>query len=119
MRGLREGRKGESQHLAQKGKTAATVTGLVAGRVLDIEDPSDGSPVLRVPMATEAEIVAAVAAARAALPGWAATAAADRAAAVARAADAVAARTAELARLTSQEMGRPGAQARAGVAAGV
>jgi acyl-CoA reductase-like NAD-dependent aldehyde dehydrogenase len=96
------------------------VTSLLdGGRVLDIEDPSDGSRVLRVPMATEAEIVAAVAAARAALPGWAATAPADRAAAVARAADAVAARTDELARLTTQEMGRPAAQARAGVAAGV
>jgi succinate-semialdehyde dehydrogenase/glutarate-semialdehyde dehydrogenase len=64
-------------------------------------------------------VLAAVADARAAGPGWAATAPAQRAAAVARAADAVAGQAAELARRTTLEMGRPGAQALAGVQAGV
>jgi succinate-semialdehyde dehydrogenase/glutarate-semialdehyde dehydrogenase len=64
-------------------------------------------------------VVAAVAAARAALPGWLATAPAERAAAVSRAADAIAARAAELARLTTREMGRPESGCRAAVAAGV
>jgi acyl-CoA reductase-like NAD-dependent aldehyde dehydrogenase len=92
---------------------------LDVGRVLDIEDPSDGSRLVSVPMSTEAEIVAAVAAARAALPGWAATAPADRAAAVARAADELATRADELARMVTREMGKPLADARGGVEAGI
>ena len=92
---------------------------LAVGRVLTIEDPADGLVVVEVPVAGEQEVVAAVAAARAAFPGWARTAPVERAAAVARAADAVAARADELARLTTREMGRPLADARAGVLAGV
>ena len=47
----------------------------VAGgdRLQDINDPSDGSVIARVPMGGAAEVDAAVAAARAALPGWAST----------------------------------------------
>ncbi len=47
----------------------------VAGgdRFQDINDPSDGSVIARVPMGGAAEVDAAVAAARAALPGWAST----------------------------------------------
>ena len=92
---------------------------LTVGRVIEIDDPADGSRVLSVPMAEEAQIIAAVAAARAALPGWAATAPAERAAAVARAADAVAARADDLARQTTREMGKPLADARGGVDAGI
>ena len=88
---------------------------LAVGRVLTIEDPADGSVVVEVPVAGEQEVVAAVAAARAAFPGWARTAPVERAAAVARAADAVAARADELARLTTREMGRPLADARADI----
>jgi len=96
------------------------VTGtLSAGRVLTIEDPADGSVVVEVPAASTADVIAAVAAARAALPGWARTAPGKRAAAVAGAAYAVAARADELARLTTREMGRPLGEARAGVLAGV
>jgi len=47
----------------------------VAGgdRLQDINDPSDGSVIARVPMGGAAEVDAAVAAARAALPGWSST----------------------------------------------
>ncbi|TML23520.1 MAG: aldehyde dehydrogenase [Actinobacteria bacterium] len=101
-------------------RAARTVTSvLTVGRVIEIDDPADGSRVLSVPMAEEAQIIAAVAAARAALPGWAATAPAERAAAVARAADAVAARADDLARQTTREMGKPLADARGGVDAGI
>jgi len=47
------------------------VTSLAVGRVLTIEDPADGSVVVEVPVAGEEEVVAAVAAARVAFPGWA------------------------------------------------
>jgi acyl-CoA reductase-like NAD-dependent aldehyde dehydrogenase len=110
---------GRDRRLARHGRTATTVTSTNVGRVLEREDPSDGSLLERVPVSTEAEVVAAVAAARAAFPGWAATAPADRAAAVARAADEVEIRAGELARLVTREMGKPLGEARAGVVAGV
>src|SRR2546429_6362453 len=94
-------------------------TTLTRRPTITVTDPADDSPVVEVPMATDADVVAAVAAARAALPGWAATAPGERAAALARAADAVQERADELARSTTREMGRPLAEARAGVAAGV
>src|SRR2546421_2345549 len=92
---------------------------LTNGRVLTVDDPADGSRVVEVPVATKEAVVAAVAAARAAFPGWAATAPGERGAALARAADAVAARADELARITTREMGKPLADARGGVAAGI
>jgi acyl-CoA reductase-like NAD-dependent aldehyde dehydrogenase len=88
------------------------------GRIL-IADPADRSELFAAPVATPAEVDAAVAAARAAVAGWARTPAADRAAAVGRAADAVAARADDLARLTTVEMGKPIGDARGGVEAGV
>jgi len=95
-----------------------TVT-LTNGRVLTVTDPADGSLVVEVPVATADAVAAAVTAARAALPGWAATAPGERGAALARAADAVAARADELATLVTREMGKPLADARGGVAAGI
>src|SRR3989440_8197254 len=92
---------------------------LTNGRVLTVDDPADGSRVVEVPVATKEAVVAAVAAARAAFPGWAATAPGERGAALARAADAVAARADELATLVTREMGKPLADARGGVAAGI
>src|SRR2546421_4097847 len=92
---------------------------LTNGRVLTVDDPADGSRVVEVPVATKEAVVAAVAAARAAFPGWAATAPGERGAALARAADAVAARADELARITTREMGKPLDDARGGVAAGI
>src|SRR4051812_31271863 len=92
---------------------------LTNGRVLTVDDPADGSRVVEVPVATKEAVVAAVAAARAAFPGWAATAPGERGAALNRAADAVADRAEELARLVTREMGKPLDDARGGVAAGI
>ena len=92
---------------------------LTNGRVLTVDDPADGSRVVEVPVATKEAVVAAVAAARAAFPGWAATAPGERGAALNRAADAVADRAEELARLVTREMGKPLGDARGGVAAGI
>ncbi|SCL53416.1 succinate-semialdehyde dehydrogenase / glutarate-semialdehyde dehydrogenase [Micromonospora yangpuensis] len=84
-----------------------------------VVDPADGTPVSTVPVATADEVVKAVAAAREAAPGWAATAPADRAAALVRAAAAVEAAAEDLARATTAEMGKPLDDARGGVAAGI
>ncbi len=89
------------------------------GRVVEVDDPADGTPVTKVVAATRTEVTAAVAAARAALPAWSAIAPAQRAEVVARAAEAVAEHAADLAHLTTREMGRPERESRAGVIAGV
>jgi succinate-semialdehyde dehydrogenase/glutarate-semialdehyde dehydrogenase len=100
-------------------KTADLLTGTrMPDRTIEVRDPADDTLVTSVPVATEAEVIAAVAAARAALPGWAATAPAQRAQAVCAAAEAVGERAAELAALATSEMGRPEREAVAGVLAG-
>jgi succinate-semialdehyde dehydrogenase/glutarate-semialdehyde dehydrogenase len=86
---------------------------------LVVVDPADGSPVSRVPVATEAAVAAAVKAARVAAPKWAATPAAERGAALHRAADAIEAAGDQLAAAQTAEMGRPLGAARGGVEAGV
>jgi len=88
-------------------------------RQITITDPGDGTVVGTVDVATEAEVEAALTAARAAAPDWAATAPADRGAALHRAADALAAAAPELAELNRRETGRPVDEALAGVEAGV
>ncbi|GIM87737.1 succinate-semialdehyde dehydrogenase [Salinispora arenicola] len=89
------------------------------GGELVVHDPADGTPVSSVPVATAEEVSKAVEAARGAAEEWAATPPAERAAALHRAADAVAAVAAELAQATTAEMGKPLADARGGVDAGV
>ncbi|MGI5216184.1 aldehyde dehydrogenase family protein [Plantactinospora sp. CA-290183] len=89
-----------------------------AGR-LTVLDPADGTPVSQVPIATEAEVEAAVKAARSASLRWARTAPAERAAALHRAADAIEAEADRLAEMETAEMGRPLGAARGGVEAGV
>ncbi|WP_326554182.1 aldehyde dehydrogenase family protein [Micromonospora sp. NBC_01813] len=84
-----------------------------------VDDPSDGSPVSRSPVAAPADVETAVKSAREAAPRWAGTPAAERAAAVHRIADALAGATDRVAEAASAEMGKPLAGARAGVAAGV
>ncbi|MGI5149043.1 aldehyde dehydrogenase family protein [Plantactinospora sp. CA-294935] len=86
---------------------------------LTVVDPADGTPVSRVPVATEAEVEAAVKAARATAPRWARTAPADRAVALHLVADAIEASADRLAEAETAEMGRPLTAARAGVQAGV
>jgi acyl-CoA reductase-like NAD-dependent aldehyde dehydrogenase len=88
-------------------------------RRLSILDPSDGSLVGELDTASAEDVGAAVAAARQAAPGWARTVPADRAALMAGAARRVGASVDELAMLTTREMGKPLADARGGVEAGV
>ncbi|TDC59266.1 aldehyde dehydrogenase family protein [Micromonospora sp. KC207] len=90
-----------------------------AGGELVVHDPADGRPVSTVPVATADEVGKAVEAARGVAAGWAATAPAERAAALHRAADAVQAATDELTAAVTAEMGKPLADARGGVEAGV
>ncbi|HEY2669853.1 MAG TPA: aldehyde dehydrogenase family protein [Rugosimonospora sp.] len=82
-------------------------------------DPADGSPVGRIPVTPPAGVVEAVRAAHAAAPGWARTSPSARAAALHDVARAVEERIEDLAWLTTREMGRPVAEAQAGVAAGI
>ncbi|WP_426514122.1 aldehyde dehydrogenase family protein [Dactylosporangium sp. McL0621] len=82
-------------------------------------DPRDGRPVTTAPAAAPHEVAAAVAAARAAQPAWAATAPAARADALRAAANAVEHATGALARTMAAEMGKPEAEAAASIAAGV
>ncbi|TDC72338.1 aldehyde dehydrogenase [Micromonospora sp. KC606] len=89
------------------------------GGELTVHDPADGCPVSTVPMATAGEVAKAVEAARGVAAEWAATPAAYRAGALHRAADALAAAADELAAATTAEMGKPRADARGGVEAGI
>jgi acyl-CoA reductase-like NAD-dependent aldehyde dehydrogenase len=85
---------------------------------ITIADPSSGAPVGTVSVAGAAAVDAAVAAARAAQPGWAATAATERAAALKRIAAQLRAHAAELAGLNARESGKVLGDARGGVEAG-
>jgi acyl-CoA reductase-like NAD-dependent aldehyde dehydrogenase len=90
-----------------------------SGRRLTVLNPADDRPVTAVAVADEADVAAAVHAARGAGPGWAATPAAARAARLHAAASDVEAAAAELAATMSAEMGKPVDEARDTVAAGV
>ena len=88
------------------------------GRVA-VRNPSDGTLVGELDAAGLEEVRAAVRAARAACPGWAATDPAVRGQALRAAAAAVAAHASELADLNNRETGKPVEEALGGVAAGV
>jgi len=88
-------------------------------RALSILDPSDGSLIGEPDCATITEVEALIGSAGKAQPEWGRMAPAERAALVHDAADRVAAAADELARLTTREMGKPLADARGGVDAGV
>ena len=87
--------------------------------VLTIHDPADGELVGELECAGEREVDAAVGAAGKAATDWARTDAAERGALVAEAAARLQERVDELARLTTREMGKPLADARGGVDAGI
>jgi acyl-CoA reductase-like NAD-dependent aldehyde dehydrogenase len=72
-----------------------------------VTSPADGEVLGTVGVAGEVEVDAAVAAARSALPAWAATPPVERGAALGRLADALNARKGELADLTTAEIGSP------------
>ncbi len=80
-------------------------------------NPATGRPIAETELAGAAEIDAAVAAARAALPGWRRLAPGPRRDLLLRLADSLAAHAEELAALVTLEMGQPFRAARAGVAA--
>jgi betaine-aldehyde dehydrogenase len=74
---------------------------------LDVTSPTTGARLGTVGVAGAAQVDAAVAAARAALPAWAHTSPAERGAALGRLADALTARKGDLADLTTAEIGSP------------
>ena len=80
-------------------------------QTLDVVNPATGAPFTTVARATEADMLRAIAAAKAAQPGWAATPLADRQAALVRLADAIDANAADLARNLVMEQGKPLEQA--------
>jgi acyl-CoA reductase-like NAD-dependent aldehyde dehydrogenase len=77
------------------------------GGTVEVLDPHDGSVLAQVAEARAADVDAAVAAASAAFPGWAATPAADRGRLLGRLADAVDDHATELAELESRDTGHP------------
>lgn len=77
------------------------------GRDLEVIDPSTEEPCAVISLGGPADTEAAIAAARAALPGWMFTPPAERLAAVERIAAAYEARAEDLARAMSLEMGAP------------
>lgn len=87
--------------------------------LISINDPRTGEPVGSLPVARPLAIRRTVNAARAAHPGWSATAPAVRGACLRTAARALAAASAELAEMNTRETGRPAAEAAAGIEAGI
>lgn len=79
----------------------------LSGRDHHVIDPSTEDPCALISLGGEADTNAAVAAAKAAFPAWAATAPAQRRALVARILDQYRAREEEMAEAISQEMGAP------------
>jgi aminobutyraldehyde dehydrogenase len=82
---------------------------LVAGEAAadKVLDAASGKEIAAVPAASAAQVDAAVMAAEAAFPGWAATPPKERAARLLRIADAIDARAAEYAALESRNTGKP------------
>src|SRR5690242_8960822 len=77
------------------------------GRWLEDLAPATGQVIARVPRSAKADVDAAVAAAKAALPAWAKTPVAERAALLDRVADLLEARLDEAAALESRDTGKP------------
>ncbi|WP_244624386.1 NAD-dependent succinate-semialdehyde dehydrogenase [Sphingomonas sp. So64.6b] len=83
---------------------------------LEVDDPATGMIIGRVPSFGADETAAAIDAAAAAMPAWAALAAKDRANVLRRLFDLVMARQEELAQLLTAEQGKPLAEARGEIA---
>jgi succinate-semialdehyde dehydrogenase/glutarate-semialdehyde dehydrogenase len=98
---------------------AGTPTPSASPEALDVLDPSTGALLGRIPAGCEADADAAVRAARAAAPGWARTPAGERAGMLRAAARALAAHAEELAAVQRAEGGKPEADSRGGVEAGI
>ncbi|WP_240670267.1 aldehyde dehydrogenase family protein [Actinoplanes solisilvae] len=78
-----------------------------SGRTIEVLNPANGEVVGETPAGTAEDVDRAVAAARAAFPGWAATPPAERAAVVRRIADGLKERAEQLATTITAEMGSP------------
>lgn len=78
---------------------------------MDVINPATGEPFCTVPRASAAQADAAIAAAKAAVPGWSAVPWAGRQAKLIELADAIAARKDEIARVLTMEQGKPLAEA--------
>ncbi|MEU8074583.1 aldehyde dehydrogenase family protein [Catellatospora citrea] len=78
-----------------------------SGETIPVTNPATGEIVAEAPAGTSAHVDLAVAAARAAFPGWAATDPAERAAVVRRIAEGLQARAEEIAVTITAEMGSP------------
>ncbi|WP_149823305.1 aldehyde dehydrogenase family protein [Streptomyces tailanensis] len=74
---------------------------------IEVVNPADEQVIDRVPAGTAEDVDAAVRAARAALPGWAATAPAERGTVIGALRDALAARREEIAETVTAELGSP------------
>ncbi len=86
----------------------------IGGEMLELEDPSSGTPLCAIARGTAADIDAAVAAAGDALEGdWGRMTASERGRILARLGALVLSRTEELARLEAADVGKPLKQARA------
>jgi betaine-aldehyde dehydrogenase len=77
------------------------------GATTPVLNPATGQEIAQAPGSTKADVDRAVAAARAAFPGWAATTPGERALALLRLADALESRADELAELESDNAGKP------------
>ena len=86
---------------------------------IEVRDPATGAVLGRIPAGGERDAQAAVAAAREARPAWARRAPGERAAALKAWARALRERTDELAELQMRENGKPLADSRGGVEAGI
>ncbi|ODT99831.1 MAG: aldehyde dehydrogenase [Pseudonocardia sp. SCN 72-86] len=95
--------------VAESGTFSQLIGGeLVAGAgTVDVVDPATGRPFAQAPVADAAQVDDAVAAAKAAFPGWSALSHDERGAALHRLADAIEARAEEFARLVTREQGKP------------
>jgi acyl-CoA reductase-like NAD-dependent aldehyde dehydrogenase len=91
----------------------------LAEATIGVLDPATGEEIGRIPGGDAQSADAAVAAARAAQPEWAATAPAKRAAVLKEAAHRLRSCTHELAELQTRENGKPIAESRGGVEAGI
>lgn len=78
---------------------------------MDVVNPATGEPFTTVPRASSAQADKAIAAAKAAVPGWAAVPFAERSRKLIELADAIAARKDEFARTLTLEQGKPLAEA--------
>jgi malonate-semialdehyde dehydrogenase (acetylating)/methylmalonate-semialdehyde dehydrogenase len=86
-----------------------------SSELLDVTNPATGEVLARVPLSGREDVEAAVAAARAALPGWRAVSVIKRAQLLFRLREAMSARAGELAKSVTLEMGKTIGDARAEV----